>query len=137
LFDAARDGEFVRAFLAGKLPPEQFHHRDHLRLAWWLIRERGVAEASSAVAEAIQRFAAQHGHATKYHETLTQFWVRIVAHVMAVHPDITAFDGLLATFPHLLDKDLPLRHWRGETIWGPEARARWVEPDLLALPTDA
>lgn len=135
--DTTPDDVFARAFLADQLPPERFHHRDHLRLAWWLIRERGVAEATRAVTEGIRRFATRHGHAAKYHETLTQFWVRIVAHVMAAHPDVTAFDGLLAAFPRLLDKDLPLCHWRGETLWSPEARACWVEPDLLALPVDA
>lgn len=128
------DDEFARAFLAGSLPPNQFHHRDHLRLTWSLIRQRGADAASGAISGGIQRFAAHHGQAAKYHETMTRFWVRLVAHLLDVHPGIATFDDFIATFPWLLDKTLPYRHWRRETMDGPAARAQWIEPDLLALP---
>jgi hypothetical protein len=128
------DEEFVRAFLDGSLPPSQFHHRDHLRLSWCLIRQRGAEPAAGAISTGIQRFATHHGQAAKYHETLTRFWVRLVAHLMAAHPEIASFDDFIAAFPHLLDKDLPYRHWRRETMGNATARATWVEPDLLPLP---
>jgi hypothetical protein len=128
------DVDFAHAFLNGTLPPEQFHHRDHLRLAWVLVRQLGVETAAPAIASGIRRFAAQHGQAGKYHETLTQFWVRIVGHMVEVRPDIAELETFLETFPMLLDKGLPYRHWRPETMGSATARARWVEPDLLALP---
>jgi hypothetical protein len=128
------DDDFVRAFLSGTLPPTQFHHRDHLRLTWWLIRQHGLEMAARTIPAGIRHFAAQHGQADKYHETLTWFWVRIVGHMIAARPDIAAFDRFLETFPQLLDKELPYRHWRRETMWSGPARAQWVEPDLLALP---
>lgn len=128
------DDEFVAAVLSGAIPNASFHHRDHLRLAWCLVRQTGVAAAADAITSAIRRFATHHGHPEKYHETLTRFWVRLVGHLIAAHPEISTFDGFLAAFPHLLDKDLPYQHWSRETMWSPAARARWVEPDLLALP---
>lgn len=128
------DDEFVGAFHSGALPNERFHHRDHLRLAWILTRRLGADEAARAISAGIQRFAARHGHAAKYHETMTLFWARIVAHLVQSRPDIADFDTFLAAFPLLLDKDLPYRHWRRETMFTPAARARWVEPDLLELP---
>lgn len=128
------DDDFLRAFLDGSLPPQQFHHREHLRLTWCLVRRLDAAAATSAVATGIQRYATHHGQAAKYHETLTRFWVRIVAHQMATRPDITEFDAFVAAFPHLLDKQLPARHWRRETMDSTAARTQWVEPDLLALP---
>ncbi|HKD77433.1 MAG TPA: hypothetical protein VKB76_18145 [Ktedonobacterales bacterium] len=128
------DDDFAHAFLHGSLPPEQFHHRDHLRLAWYLTRSLGLVDATQAITGGIRGFATQHGHAEKYHETLTQFWVRIVGYLVESRPDITAFETFLATFPHLLDADLPYRHWRRETMRSPTARAQWVAPDILALP---
>lgn len=128
------DGEFAHAFLHGALPPERFHHRDHLRFAWFLVRERGVEEAAPMIAASIRSFAQRHGHAEKYHETMTQFWVRITSHHVDARPDSTDFDTFLAAFPPLLDTGLPYRHWRRETIASEAARAGWVEPDLLALP---
>ena len=128
------DEHFVQAFFSGTLPPTQFHHRDHLRLTWCLIRQHDPEVATHAITEGIRRYAAQHGQADKYHETLTRFWVRIVGHMVAARPDIAAFERFLEAFPQLLDKDLPYRHWRRETMRSGTARAQWVEPDLLALP---
>lgn len=128
------DDDFVTAFLSGSLPPTQFHHRDHLRLTWALVRLTGVEAAMKRITSGIRYFATQHGQDEKYHETMTRFWVRIVGHMVAARPDITMFDDFLATFPMLLDKDLPYRHWRRETMLSPDARAHWVEPDILALP---
>ncbi|HET8906413.1 MAG TPA: hypothetical protein VFN11_05550 [Ktedonobacterales bacterium] len=128
------DDEFVQAFLSGSLPQGDFHHRDHLRLAWVLVRLTGRDEAMKRITSGIRYFATEHGHAEKYHETMTRFWVRIVAHAVAARPDITTFDGFLAAYPLLLEKDLPYRHWRRETMLSSDARARWVEPDLQALP---
>lgn len=128
------DDDFVTAFMSGSLPPARFHHRDHLRLAWLLTRQLGDEAATRAITTGIQGFATRHGQADKYHETLTRFWVRIVGHMVEARPDITEFETFLATFPQLLDKDLPYRHWRRDTMAGPAARAQWVEPDLLALP---
>lgn len=128
------DDDFVQAFLDGNLPATQFHHRDHLRLAWCLIRQRGEAAATQAITAGIREFAARHGLAQKYHETMTRFWIRVVGHMVAARPDIAEFTTFLATFPQLLEKDLPYRHWRRETMSDATARAQWVEPDLLALP---
>ncbi|HZU75271.1 MAG TPA: hypothetical protein VFA70_00800 [Dehalococcoidia bacterium] len=124
----------MAAFLSGTLSPAAFHHRDHLRLAWCLIRRSGVVAASITITHGIRRFATHHGQADKYHETLTLFWVRIVGHLIDARPDIAMFDDFLAAFPLLLDKDLPYHHWRRETMQSGAARASWVEPDLLALP---
>lgn len=128
------DDAFVRAFLAGSLPPTQFHHRDHLRLTWVLVRRYGASEASATIASGIQHYAAAHGHSGLYHETLTLFWVGLVAHTIAAQPQIDDFAAFLAAFPFVLDKGLPWRHWHQDTLRDAASRTSWVEPDLLALP---
>lgn len=128
------DHDFVDAFLHDALPPTHLRHCDHLRLSWFLIREHGVEEATRVIGASIRRFAGRHGQAEKYHETLTRFWVHIVGHHVGNRPDLGEFAAFLTAFPHLLDKDLPYRHWRRETLGSAVARAQWVEPDLRALP---
>ena len=128
------DDDFLRAFLGGALPPAQFHHRDHLRLAWLLVRQFGAGAAGPALADGIRRYAAAHGQAARYHETLTQFWARLVGHMVRARPDIADFATFLVAFPQLLDKGLPYRHWHAAMLDGAPARAGWVEPDLLGLP---
>src|ERR1700736_3537869 len=129
----AADEQFLAAFEAGKIANQDFHHRDHLRLAWIQIRRLGLERASDTVATAIRRFATHHGHANRYHETMTRFWVRVVGMGINRHTTL-AFDDLLAAEPHLLDKNLPYRHWSRERMGSDEARRHWVEPDTRPIP---
>jgi hypothetical protein len=128
------DDEFLRAFFALELPNSEFHHRDHLRLAWLAVRRDGGSAAEEVVTEGIQKFAEHHSHGPKYHDTMTRFWVRLVAHAVSDCPGIVDFDEFLAAYPLLLDKNAPLRHWSREAMFTPDARAAWRDPDLVALP---
>jgi hypothetical protein len=129
----AADEHFLAAFEARKIANQDFHHRDHLRLAWIQIRRLGLDRAAQAVAGAIRNFAAHHGHADRYHETMTLFWVRVVGMGITRHPTLS-FDDLLAAEPHLLDKNLPYRHWSRDRMGSDEARRQWIEPDLRLMP---
>jgi hypothetical protein len=128
------DDEFLRAFFDLTLPNSQFHHRDHLRLAWLAVRRHSAVSAEEVVAKGIQRFAEHHSHGPAYHDTMTRFWVRLVAHVVSDRPEIVDFEEFVATYPRLLDKNAPLRHWSREAMFAPDARAAWRNPDLVALP---
>jgi hypothetical protein len=129
------EDEVIHAALAESVTPAGFHHRDHIRLAWRLNRELGAAVAPGAIARAIQFVAARHGEPRKYHETLTQFWGRVVGYHVERRPDLSDFERFIAAYPQLLDKELPARHWRRETLYSDAARAAWVEPDIIALPS--
>jgi hypothetical protein len=63
------------------------------------------------------------------HETLTRFWVRIVAHASRA-----TLAETLEAHPMLLRKDLLLQHWSRETLYGDAAREAWIEPDIQPLP---
>jgi len=129
----AADEQFLAAFTAGRIANQDFHHRDHLRLAWIQIRRLGVDQASEAVTAAIRQFAARHGHGDRYHETMTRFWLRVVGMGITRHPTLP-FNELLAAEPHLLDKNLPYRHWSRDRMGSDDARQQWVEPDLRLMP---
>jgi hypothetical protein len=128
------DREFLHLFHDSNLPSEEFRHKGHLRLAWLILSRHRREEAERIVAREIRRFVAASGAANRYHDTLTRFWVRLVSHTMENVPEAGSIDALLARFPFLLDKTLPYRHWRGETFNSEQARAGWVEPDLVPLP---
>jgi hypothetical protein len=78
--------------------------------------------------------AAAQGQSVLYNETMTRFWIRLVAHVRDVKGPLVGFDGALELVPPLLDKSLPFKHWTRELMFSPEARERWVEPDLRPVP---
>src|SRR5215469_11333379 len=96
------DHEFARAFESCELPPECFHHRDHIRLAWIYFHRYGEAAAEVRIAEAIQRYAAHLGKSEKYHQTMTVAWMRLVAN--AARRSDGDFDDFAGRNAWLLDK---------------------------------
>jgi len=60
----AADEQFLAAFEASQIANQDFHHRDHLRLAWIQIRRLGLELATDTVATAIRQFAAVMDMAT-------------------------------------------------------------------------
>ncbi len=101
--DRMTDREFTEAFESCRLPNDQFHHRDHVRLAWIYVRRYGAADAAVRIAGSIQRYAAYHGKPSKDDRELTAAWMRLVAEAVSRVPE-ASFEELLAAFPELLDK---------------------------------
>jgi hypothetical protein len=124
------DDVFLHRFETGRL--DAFTHRDHLRVAFAYARRGGVDHAVERARHGLRHITAAHGQPERYHETLTTAWARVIAHHAATHPG--GFDAFVAAHPRLLDRDLLLAHYSRELLFSPTARARFVEPDLLALP---
>lgn len=120
------DEEFLKAFNNTTLEP--FHHRDHLRVTFLYLAQFGEAGTRERLGQAILRYAAARNGAAKYHETITQAWIRLVA--LAAAP---SFEGMLAAYPQLLDKNLLKHYYSSDVLMSEEARERWVEPDLEPL----
>jgi len=127
------DREFLRTFLSGWPAGERFHHYDHLRIAWLLVERHGPELAAEIVGERLKAMATARGVAPLYNETMTRFWIRLIDHVHAATAAAT-IDKAIEKVPMLLDKNLAQRHWSRTVMFGPVARAAWVEPDLAPLP---
>lgn len=127
------DTEFLRAFLKGWPSTVHFGHYDHLRIAWLVIERHGPERAAEIVGERLRRMAIAAGVAPLYNETMTRFWIRLIDHVREVTGAATV-DEAISKVPMLLDKNLAQRHWSRTVMFGPDARVRWVEPDLVPLP---
>jgi len=126
------DDEFLAAFESCTLPGALFHHADHIRLARLYVLQRGPA-APDAAATAIRRYAAHLGAAQKYHETITRFWMVLVAAALAGDSTSTFVD-FAAGNPQLFDKDVLNNYYSRAALASPIARETWLAPDLAALP---
>ena len=109
-----------------------FDHRQHVKFAWTVLGETPES-APSLIADEISRFADVHAPGL-YHETITQFWVKLVAHTRAADGEGTDFDGHVSRYPLLLDKNALRKHYSSAALNAPGARSAFVEPDLLAMP---
>lgn len=125
------DPEFLERF--DRCTLDDFTHRDHVRLAWILLRSSDHADVADRVRTGIRRFAAHHGAAGKYHETITLGWLAVVADALDAAPAEPEFDRFLEAHPDLLDRDRLLEHYSADTLASDAARARWIEPDRRAF----
>lgn len=125
------DSEFVAAFEACAIARSDFHHSDHVRLAWIYLREHPLIEAIQRFTTSLQRFAAHHGVPALYHETIT--W----AYLLLIHERMqrtgapadwssfcTANTDLFTSRPSILE-----RYYAPETLHSDTARRTFVMPD--------
>ncbi len=68
--------ELIRAFESHRITNHEFHHRDHVRMAWTYLQEYGFPAGAQRFVDALQRFAAANGTPQLYHATIT--WAYLV-----------------------------------------------------------
>ena len=126
------DQDFLTAFKAHTI--SHFGHREHIRLAFLVLREYGLDAGLTHLRQAIQHFATAHGAPEKYHETITVFWVRLVQHAITQTPDIDTFSDFERAHPHLFDTRLIYTYYSPERLHSQAARESWLDPDVMPLP---
>jgi hypothetical protein len=128
------DAEFARAFERGEVAPADFDHTAHMRVAWVYLRESASVETALArMRGAIQRFASAAGQSDKYHETITIAWIVLLADARDHHGIDREMQDVLRAHPSLADKDLLLRYYSRDRLFGARARREWMEPDVAPL----
>jgi|SRR5215813_12454122 len=127
------DVELARALERGEI--RDFHHASHLHVAWvYLAESSSVEHAANKMGNALRWFAAAAGKPQKYHETITRFWVQLLADAVSRGERL---EEIVHANPQLLEKNLPLAYYSAERLFSDRARTSWVEPDLKPLSIDA
>jgi hypothetical protein len=134
------DGEIralVRTFEDCSLYPETFKHYQHLAVALWYLAHHPYDEAAEKMRSGIRKLAAAYGK-MGYHETITEFWLRMVSNFIAgrsVNESVTALTNRL--LEQVEDKALIYEYYSADLLSSAVAKERWVEPDLKPLPLRA
>lgn len=123
--------DLIRRFEDGTLPASEFHHRDHVRLAWLYLQEEPPLAALARFTEALKRFAARHGADGLYHETITWAYLLLIHERRARAEDGQTWEEFAARNPDLLTwKPSVLdAYYRQETLSSELARRVFVMPD--------
>jgi hypothetical protein len=134
----ASDAEFLASFEAQRWPLDQWHHRDHIRLAYLYLRSLPFDQATDRIRAGIRAHNAAHGvpdqPTSGYHETMTIAWLRLVEVVLQEYgPEETA-DAFCDAHPELSQKKTLRLFYSKERFMSAEAKAVFVEPDLAPLP---
>ena len=110
------------------LAKTEFHHRDHLAVAVVYLYAGDFDSALERMRASLTRFAAHHGVAGLYHETLTSFWLQQVE--SRLDPESCLRESVEKIQQQFADKDLPFAYYSRELLNSPKARKTRVQPDL-------
>jgi len=129
------DDAFVAAIARCELPAAAFDHLQHLRLAWLHLRQAPLQEAIERCCADLARFAAHHGAITKFHRTVTEALLRLMAAGGAADPAL-GWPAFLQCNPALVGDARALlgHHYSPTLLARPEARTSFQPPDLQPLP---
>lgn len=127
------------AMVGCTLPKSEWNHRAHFAAALWLLAHPDVLAREGGMAALIRRYNDATGTPNTaisgYHETITLASLRGATAVRAAMPGAPLGEVLDAVMAGALgDKHWPLSYWSEARLMSPEARTRWVEPDLAPLP---
>lgn len=131
------DVELTRALERGDIAKENFNHARHLHVAWvYLCESSSLDQAADKMRTILRSFAASAGRLEKYHETITLFWMHILALARAASSG-KSLREIVDANPRLLEKNFLLGYYSAQLLFSDKARLSWVEPDLKPLSVDA
>lgn len=123
--------DLLDRFVDTTLPADQFHHQQHVNVAWLFVRTYGMPAALQEFTTAIKRFADAKGATGLYHETITWAFLLLIAERQARRPAATweefaaANGDLLVWKPSILE-----RYYSKELLTSDLARRTFLMPDL-------
>jgi len=118
----------LRAFLHGEVEGADFHHADHVRVAFEMLRRHGFLDAAQAYARGLKDIATRAGNPAAYHETITIAFLALIAERSAAH-DFASFETFAAANPDLLDTSVLTRWYAPERLASAAARRTFILPE--------
>ena len=124
--------ELFDRFTDTSLPADQFHHPQHVHVAWMFVQQYGMPAALAEFSSAIKRFAEAKGATGLYHETITWAFLLLIADRQARNP-AAAWEQFEATNADLLTwkPSILNRYYSSELLASDLARRTFLMPDRL------
>ncbi|HEY3762260.1 MAG TPA: hypothetical protein VGN23_10990 [Verrucomicrobiae bacterium] len=132
------DEQFLAEFESCRVPLDQWHHKEHIKLAYLYLRKYLLDEAIDHVRTRIKAYNAAHKVPEAvdrgYHETMTQAWMRLVHLTLCEYGPAENADKFYEQHPQLWQmKTLRLFYTR-DRFMTLQAKQEFIEPDLTPLP---
>jgi len=124
----ATDCPDLGRFLRGEIAAASFPHREHVRMAFEMLRHHDFAETVLHFSRALRSMARQAGKPQAFHQTVTIAFLSLIAERLdgGRWEDFGAF---VRDNPDLLDKGM-LAHWyRPERLASERARRTFLLPE--------
>jgi hypothetical protein len=135
------DVSLLQAFETCRLTPEQWTHRTHVKVAYLYLRRYPFETALERMRCGIKALNASLGVPNSptegYHETTTHAFMHLIAATIAAYEPVfptSSADAFCDTHPHLLNRHVLRLFFSPQRRMEPEAKNRFIEPDLAPLP---
>ena len=135
------DQELYERFCDCTLPPEEWTHRGHVKVAYLHLCKFPFDEALVVLRDRIKLYNASRnvpeGPLQGYNETTTHAFLHIIkATINAYGEKLPTHDAdsFCDTHTHLLNKHLLRVFYSPEKRLHPDAKSKFIEPDLTSLP---
>jgi len=121
------DGQLAR-FLRGDIDPAAFPHREHVRVAYQLLRRHEFAEVVLHFSRALRLITARAGKPQAFNQTVTIAFLGLIAERLASQAagDFTEF---ARDNPDLFDKSVLARWYAQERLSSELARRAFLLPE--------
>jgi hypothetical protein len=125
------EAEDLARFLGGAVGAGDFPHREHVRMAYAVLRRYEFADAALRYTNALRGIAGRAGRPEAFNLTVTIAFLALIAERMAAG---TAADFAAFAYanPDLFAKDVLARWYRPEQLASPLARRVFLMPDPIA-----
>lgn len=126
--------DVVRLFETAAISRTDWKHAEHLTVALHYLSNHDFEAAYKKMRDGIfnllRAFEVDLSKEMPYHETLTIFWLKAVDDFRKISNGYSKVE-LYNKMTEELDKDFPLKFYTRELLFSDEARAKFVEPDLM------
>lgn len=136
------DEELVAQFESLRLPFEAWTHRAHVRVANAYLAQNPFDEALSRLRRGIRAYNAHHrvreSPTSGYDETTTRAFLHLIAATRQAYGTVMPArngDAFCDAHPQLMTRHVLRLFYSPQRRMHPEAKVRFVEPDLAPLPT--
>ena len=127
----------VASFEHATIGRDDWKHAEHLTVALYYLNHYDIAGATEKMRSGIFKlltvgFGIDLSTDMPYHETMTVFWMRVIAGFNAAR----SMESLLNKaneVVEIFDKEYPLRFYSRELLFSEKARGEFVEADIEAV----
>ena len=124
----ATDCPDLERFVRGEIAAASFPHREHVRMAFEMLRRHDFAETVLHFSRALRSMARQAGKPQAFHQTVTIAFLSLIAERLE-GGRWSDFADFASDNPDLLEKGLLARWYRPERLASEPARRTFLLPE--------
>src|SRR5438309_2620211 len=118
----------LERFVRGELDAADFPHREHVRMAFEMLRRHDFAESVLHYSRALRAMASRAGKPQAFHQTITVAFLSMISERVEKRP-VADFSAFARDNPDLFDKAALARCYRPERLATELARRTFLLPD--------